>query len=35
MFRTARAVLSREQLKRMGARMAEMKAESQRGTGSA
>jgi hemerythrin-like domain-containing protein len=35
MFRTARAVLSREDLQQMGARMAEMKAESQRRTGSA
>ena len=32
MFKTARAVLSREELQDLGARMAEMKAETRRAT---
>jgi hypothetical protein len=35
MFRTARAVLSREELHELGARMAQMKVDAQRGAGSA
>jgi iron-sulfur cluster repair protein YtfE (RIC family) len=34
MFPTARAVLDRDELRRLGARMAALKAEAQRGTGS-